>query len=161
MWYSEVFQIGSFNRWSRNIAVSSYNEKGHKFHYTGEAVSTIQQIDERVADYIRLQMRGCKTPNDIQCRVEYFVKQNTFGGLRVKEFISSTKKIRNLILRWFYTRRNVRGISLRYRFFFCSCTCVKVLVADAFLKCRFRWKVEIISTFPLRPNVVFFLNQSF
>ena len=106
-------------------------------------------------------MRGCKTPNDIQCRVEYFVKQNTFGGLRVKEFISSTKKIRNLILRWFYTRRNVRGMSLRYRFFFCSCTCVKVLVADAFLKCRFRWKVEIISTFPLRTNVAFFLHQSF
>ena len=28
--------------------------------------------------------------------------------------------------------------------FFCSCTCVKVLFTDTFLKCRFRWKVEII-----------------
>ena len=33
------------------------NEKGHKFHYTGEAASIIQPIDERVADYIRLQIR--------------------------------------------------------------------------------------------------------
>ena len=38
--------------------------------------------------------------------------------------------------------------------FFCSCTCVKVLFTNAFLKCRFRLKVEIISTFPLRTNVV-------
>ena len=37
------------------------NEKGHKFHYTEEAASIIQPIDERVADYIRLQMReGCQ-----------------------------------------------------------------------------------------------------
>ena len=33
------------------------NEEGHKFHYTGEAASIIQSIDERVADYIRLQIR--------------------------------------------------------------------------------------------------------
>ena len=45
--------------------------------------------------------------------------------------------------------------------FFCSCTCVKVLLTDIFLKCRFRWKVEIISTFPLWTNVAFFLNQAF
>ena len=45
--------------------------------------------------------------------------------------------------------------------FFYSCTCVKVLFTDTFLKCRFRSKVEIISTFPLRTNVAFFLNQSF
>ena len=39
------------------------NEEGHKFHYTGEAASIIQRIDERVADCIRLQIReGCKTP---------------------------------------------------------------------------------------------------
>ena len=44
---------------------------------------------------------------------------------------------------------------------FCCCTCVKVLFTNAFLKCRFRLKVEIISTFPLRTNVAFFLNQSF
>ena len=49
----------------------------------------------------------------------------------------------------------------RWHRVFCSCTCVKVLLTDTFLKCRFRWKVEIISTFPLRTNVVFFLNQSF
>ena len=77
------------------------NEEGHKFHYTIEAASIIQPIDERVADYIRLQIReGCKAPKDIQCRV---VKENIFGGLRVKEaqrnkFIPSRKKIRNLIL---------------------------------------------------------------
>ena len=77
------------------------NEEGHKFHYTEEAASIIQPIDERVADYIRLQIRkGCKVPKDIQCRV---VKENIFGGLRVKEaqrnkFIPSRKKIRNLIL---------------------------------------------------------------
>ena len=45
--------------------------------------------------------------------------------------------------------------------FFCSCTWVKVLFTDTFLKCRFRWKVEIISTFRLWTNVAFFLNQSF
>ena len=33
------------------------NEKGHKFHYTGEAASIIQPIDESVTDYIRLQIR--------------------------------------------------------------------------------------------------------
>ena len=33
------------------------NEEGHKFHYTGEAASIVQPIDERVADYIRLQIR--------------------------------------------------------------------------------------------------------
>ena len=33
--------------------------------------------------------------------------------------------------------------------------------SDTFLICRFRWKVEIISTFPLRTNVAFFLNESF
>ena len=74
------------------------NEEGHKFYYTGEAASIIQPIDERVANYIRLQIReGCKTPKDIQCRVAYFVKENIFGGLRVKEaqrnmFIPSRKK---------------------------------------------------------------------
>ena len=52
-------------------------EKGHKFHYTGEAASIIQPIDERVADYIKLQIReGCKTPKDIQSRVAHFVKEN-------------------------------------------------------------------------------------
>ena len=45
--------------------------------------------------------------------------------------------------------------------FFCSCTCAKVLFIDTFLICRFRWKVEIISTFSLRKIVAFFLNQSF
>ena len=46
------------------------NEEGHKFHYTREAASIIQPIDERGADYIRMQIReGCKTPKDIQCRV--------------------------------------------------------------------------------------------
>ena len=75
------------------------NEEGHKFHYTGEAARIIQPIDERVADYIRLQIReGCKAPKDIQCRVAYFVKENIFGGLRVKEaqrnkFIPSRKKM--------------------------------------------------------------------
>ena len=50
------------------------------------AASIIQSIDERVADYIRLQIReGCKSPRDIQCRVADFVKENIFGGLRVKE----------------------------------------------------------------------------
>ena len=74
------------------------NEEGHKFYYTGEAASIIQPIDERVANYIRLQIpEGCKTPKDIQCRVAYFVKENIFGGLRVKEalrnmFIPSRKK---------------------------------------------------------------------
>ena len=44
------------------------NEEGHKFHYTGEAASIIQPIDERVVDYIRLQIReGCKTPEDVRC----------------------------------------------------------------------------------------------
>ena len=37
----------------------------------------------------------------------------------------------------------------------------KGLFTNTFLKCRFRWKVEIISTFPLRTNVAFFLNQPF
>ena len=84
--------------------VISLNEKRHKFHYTGEAASIIQPMNERVADYIRLQIReGCKTPKDIQCRVAYIVKENIFGGLRVKKaqrnkFIPSRKKIRNLIL---------------------------------------------------------------
>ena len=62
--------------------------------------------------------------------------------------------------RRFYTRRNASGMSRRHCFF-CSCTCVKVLFTDTFLKCRFRWKVKIISTFSLRTNAVFFLNQSF
>ena len=63
-----------------------------------------------------------------------------------------------VVLRWFYIIRNTSGISRRHRFFL-SCTCVKVLFTNTFLKCRFRWKVEIISTFPLRTNVAFFLNQ--
>ena len=33
------------------------NEEGHKFHYTGEAASIVQPIDERVANYIRVQIR--------------------------------------------------------------------------------------------------------
>ena len=57
-------------------------------------------------------------------------------------------------LRWFYTRRNVSGMSRRHRFF-CSCACVNVLFTDTFPKCRCRWKTEIISTFPLRTNVAF------
>ena len=78
--------------------------EGRKFHDTREAASVLQLIDERVANYIRVQIReGCKAPKDIQCRVAYFVKENIFGGLRVKEaqknkFIPSRKKIRNLIL---------------------------------------------------------------
>ena len=60
-------------------------------------------MDETVADYIRLQIRGCKIPKDILCRVAYFFKEYIFGGLRVKEaqrnkFIPSRKKIQNLIL---------------------------------------------------------------
>ena len=65
-----------------------------------------------------------------------------------------------VFLRRFYTRRNVSGMSRRHRFF-CSCTCVKVLFTETFLKCRFRWKVEIILTFTLRTNVAFFLSQLF
>ena len=57
-------------------------------------------------------------------------------------------------LRWFYSRRKVSDIA-----FFCSCTCVKVLFTDTFVKCQFRWNIEIISIFPLRTNVAFFLNQ--
>ena len=49
-------------------------------------------------------------------------------------------------------------MSRRHRFF-CSFTCVKVYWH--FPECRFRWKVEIISTFSLRKIVAFFLNQSF
>ena len=37
--------------------------------------------------------------------------------------------------------------------FFCSCTCVKVLFTDTFLKCWFCWKVEMISAFPLRTSL--------
>ena len=60
-------------------------------------------MDESVADYMRLQIQGCKTPKDILCRVAYFIKEYIFGGLRVKEaqrntFIPSRKKIQNLIL---------------------------------------------------------------
>ena len=56
------------------------NEKGHKIHYTGEAASIIQPIDESVAEYIRLQIReGCKTPKDTQCKVAYFVTENIFS----------------------------------------------------------------------------------
>ena len=33
-------------------------DEGHKFHYTGKGASIIQPIDEGVADYIRLQIRG-------------------------------------------------------------------------------------------------------
>ena len=37
------------------------------------------------------------------------------------------------------------------------------MLTNTFLKCRFRWKVQVISsqTFPLQTNVAFFLNQSF
>ena len=59
------------------------NEKGPNFHCTGEAASIIQPIDERVSDYIRLQIRKeCKTQKDIQCKVAYFVMENIFGGIR-------------------------------------------------------------------------------
>ena len=43
------------------------NEKGQKFHYKGEGASIIQPIDERVADYTRLQTQeGFKTAMYIQ-----------------------------------------------------------------------------------------------
>ena len=42
----------------------------------------------------------------------------------------------------------LEGMKAKCRGFFCSCTCVKVLFTDAFLKCWFRWKVETILTFP-------------
>ena len=45
--------------------------------------------------------------------------------------------------------------------FFYSYTCVNVLFTNTSLKCRFRLKVDIISTFLLRAKVAFFLNQSF
>ena len=67
-------------------------------------LSIIQLIDERVADYIRLQIREvCKTPKYVECKIAYFLKENIFGGLRAKaaqinKFIPSRKKIRNLIL---------------------------------------------------------------
>ena len=65
---------------------------------------------------------------------------------------------RTSIKSWFYTRRNeaeCRGDIA----FLCSCTCVKVLFTETFLKCPFCWKVQIISSFPLRTDVAFFLNQ--
>ena len=52
------------------------------------------------------------------------------------------------------------GMSQRHRFFLLL-HMRKSFFTDTFLKYRFRWKVEIISTFPLRTNVAFFLNQSF
>ena len=67
-------------------------------------------------------------------------------------------------LRRFYTRRNVSGMSQWHRFFFFFfgfCTCVAVLSTDTFLKFRFWWKVQIISTFLLRTNVAFYLSKSF
>ena len=68
---------------------------------------------------------------------------------RTKRF--SQQELTDQDLRRFYIRRNVSGMSGRHCFF-CSCTSVKVLFTTTFLKCR---------TFPLRKNVVFFLNQSF
>ena len=84
-------------------------QKGHKFHYPGEAASIIQPIDERVADYIRLHIRErCKTPKRYSMQSCVFhLKENIFGGLRVpppppppqrNKFIPSRKNIRNLIL---------------------------------------------------------------
>ena len=67
-------------------------------------------------------------------------------------------------LRRFYTRRNISGMSQWHRFFFFFfgfCTCVAVLSTDTFLKFRFWWKVQIISTFLLRTNVAFYLSKSF
>ena len=45
--------------------------------------------------------------------------------------------------------------------FFALAHCLNVLFTDTFLKCPFRWKVEIILTFPLWTNLAFFSNQSF
>ena len=81
----------------------------------------------------------------------------------VSDFRSDWKLINQIwlnLLRRFYTRRNVSRMSRRHRFF-CSCKYLNVLFTDTFLKCQFRWKVEMISTFPLWTNVTFFLNQSF
>ena len=61
------------------------NEKGQKFHYKGEAASIIQPIEERVADYIRLQTQGgCKTRKYIQQRVAYFANQCKCGKIRTR-----------------------------------------------------------------------------
>ena len=80
------------------------NENQHRFHYQGEAATVIQPVDSRVTDFIRKQIReGCRAPKDIQSRIEYFVKETIFNGLKTKEskrhtFVLSRKKFINLIL---------------------------------------------------------------
>ena len=80
------------------------NENQHRFHYKGEAATVIQPVDSTVNDLIHKQIReGCRLPEDIQSRAEYFVKETIFNRQKTKEskrrrFFPSRKKNRNLIL---------------------------------------------------------------
>ena len=80
------------------------NENDHKFNCTGEAATFIQPVDARVTEFIRKQIKeDCRVPKDMQSRTEYFVRETIFDGQKTKEikrktFVSSRKKIRNLIL---------------------------------------------------------------
>ena len=63
-------------------------------------------------------------------------------------------------LRQFYTRRNISGMSGRNRFLLLL-HMRKTFVYGHFPEMSILLKVEIISPFPLRKNVAFFLNKSF
>ena len=88
-----------------------------------------------------------------------FISRYLFASLSIVNFRHLTLDY-SLLLRRFYTRRNVSGMSRRHRFFL-FLHMRKSFVYSTFLKCRFRWKVGIISTFPLRTHVAFCFNQSF
>ena len=53
----DILKFSNSGRLIQQYLVIFPNEKGHNLHYTGEAASIIQPINERVADCIKLQIR--------------------------------------------------------------------------------------------------------
>ena len=143
------------------------NFQHHTFHcikriyttsYSGPHFPIFRVNTETCSISLRLQSKiGKMGPEKLQIRT-LFTHWYVFACYLVQS--PSTKFLlinKHRVLRWFYTRLNISRMLRRHRFFlFGHAHAQKGFFTDKLLKCRSRWKFEIIWTFLLRTNVAFF-----
>ena len=79
------------------------NPSLHKYHHVGEAAGISEPLDDRVAEYLKKQIRNdCRRTKELQSRARSFVNETLFAGEENpasyrRRFRPLRKKIKNLV----------------------------------------------------------------